>query len=133
MLVRVLEEEPDDAPAAPREQPPPGRRPTAVVAIVAVLALGALVMAQPSGGSILSEDVPSRWEDVPMTCDTLRIEQGDRAIERFRCRALGGAALPAGVFRPPGAHWTSDITRRPARDSRIEISPDGEVVGWAVY
>lgn len=133
MIVRVLEEEPENVPAAPTGERGPRRRLPLVLGTVATLAVGAVALAQDGSGSLTFEEVPSGWEDVPMTCDTMRIERGNRAIERFRCRALGGRPLPVGVFRPPGSTWTSDITRRPARDSRIEISEDGDVVGWAIY
>ena len=133
MIVRVLEEEPEDVPAPPRRERQPRRRLPLVLGLVAALAVGAVAIAQDGTGALMFEEVPSGWEDVPMTCDTMRIEQGERAIERFRCRALGGRGLPSGVFGPPESNWNSDITRRPARDARIEISKDGDVVGWAAY
>ena len=84
-------------------------------------------------GSLIIEDVPSGWGDVPMICDTERLADGDRAIERFWCRAVGGRELPTGTFRSPGSQWRSDITRLPAKRSLVRISEDGEVEGWAIY
>ena len=133
MIVRVLEEEPDEVPAPTREPSPRRSRRPLALGVLAALGLGALVIVQEGGGRLISEEVPSYWGEVPMTCDTLRMEQGGRAIERFKCRALGGRALPSGLFEPPDSAWASDITGRESKDSRIRISPDGEVEGWAIY
>ena len=92
-----------------------------------------LLIALEGEGSLVIEDVPSGWGDVPMICDTERLQDGVRAVERFWCRAVGGRELPTGTFRSPGSQWRSDITRAPARRSLVRISPDGEVEGWATY
>lgn len=135
VIVRVLDDEPDDdpSPSGPdsRPSPPPSRR-SVVAAVVAVIVL-LLAIAAEGRGSLLIEDVPSGWGEVDMTCRTERLEEGDRAVERFWCRAVGGRALPAGTYRSPRSQWTSDITRRPAQESRVRISPDGDVEGWATY
>ena len=136
VIARVVEEPEDDDPPAsvrqPRERPPAGRRALAVGAVAAV-GIGVLATALEGRGAMLIETVPSGWGDVPMSCDTVRIEQGDRAVERFRCRAVGGRPLPAGSYHSPESQWTSDITRRNARRSHVVISDDGDVEGWATY
>ena len=129
MIVRVLEEEPEEVPSPSS----PRRRRPLVLGTVGALGLVALVVAQGGGGRLIAEEVPSGWGDVEMTCDTLRLEKDGRAIERFTCRALGGQPLPAGLYESPESQWTSDITRVQAKKSRIRISPDGEVEGWATY
>jgi hypothetical protein len=68
-----------------------------------------------------------------MTCETVRLEQGERALEWFRCRALDGGTLPPGLYRSPQSQWTSDITRRDAVANEMEISPEGVLTGWAAY
>ena len=133
VIVRVLEEEAEEAPPAPAgDQQPLGRRPL-VIGIVAATAAFVLAIALEREGSMTIAEVPSYWEDVPMTCHTVRLEEDERAIEMFRCRAVGGRSLPPGLYRTPDARWMSDITRRAARASQIRISPDGDVTGWATY
>jgi hypothetical protein len=138
VVVRVLEEEPEELPPPPpptqpsRDQPPAERRSPAPW-LLTVLAVVGLTIALEGRGSITIVDVPSFWGDVPMTCHTVRVERDEGAVEWFRCRAVGGRPLPAGVYRSPESQWTSDITRRDARESRIRIWPDGDVVGWARY
>lgn len=135
VVVRVLEEPEDELPKSPPRPPggaPRDRRSLVAASIVAVVVFG-VAIALEGRGSLTIADVPSGWGDVPLTCDTVRIEQGDRAVEHFRCRAIGGRPLPAGLYESPGSQWTSDITRRPARRSRIRISRDGLVTGWATY
>jgi hypothetical protein len=63
----------------------------------------------------------------------VRIEEDDRTIEIFRCKAQGAGQLPPGVYRPPETDWNSDFDRRAATDHAIRISPNGVVVGWALY
>ena len=101
--------------------------------MLAVVIVLALVTALSARGSLLVDDLPSAWGDVPMNCDTTRIERQERAVELFRCRALGGRGLPPGVYRSPESQWTSDVTRRDARASVVRITPDGEVTGWGLY
>jgi hypothetical protein len=135
VVVRVLEEEPEEAPPQPqREEPAPDRKRRSLVpALLGVLAFVAVVIALEGRGPLTIADVPSYWGDVPMTCDTIRVEDGDRAIEYFQCRALGGRRLPPGLYSSPESQWRSDLTRQAADQSRIRISRDGEVVGWARY
>jgi hypothetical protein len=105
------------------------------------LAIAALVVSAVLLGAIVSDDssrvtfahLPSYWESVEMTCATLRIEEDDRTIEMFRCKAQGAGQLPPGAYRPPETNWNSDFDRRPATDHEIRISPNGVVVGWALY
>lgn len=135
VVVRVVEDEPEEdaRPQPPRPERPPGRgRVPAWVAIPAVVVFG-LAIAFEGRGSMRIDEVPSFWGDVPMTCDTVRLARGDRAVERFTCRAVGDGRLPPGLYRSPDARWSSDFTGRPARSSRIRISRDGEVTGWATY
>ena len=125
----------DETPA-----PPPRRSharqpvaPRTALGALAAIVVVALAIALPARDSLAVEDVASYWEDVPMTCHTARFEQGERALELFRCHAVGGGALPPGVYRSPDARWTSDITRRDAQANQMEISPGGELAGWAAY
>ena len=111
---------------------PAHTRVLAVGALVAV-AVGALTAVLAGGSSLKLVEVPSYWGDVPMTCETMRVEQVGRAFEWFLCRAVAGCRLPPGVYRSPDARWTSDLTGRPAYVNEIEISPYGEVTGWAAY
>jgi hypothetical protein len=133
VIVRVLDDEPDDEPLGPQEpQPSPPSRRVVVAGAVAIVVL-LLAIATEGRGSLMIVDVPSGWGEVDMTCRTERLEEGDRAVERFWCRAIGGRPLPAGTYRSPGSQWTSDITRRDAEESWVRISRDGEVEGWATY
>jgi hypothetical protein len=68
-----------------------------------------------------------------MTCATVRVEEDDRALEFFRCKAQGAGRLPPGDYRPPETDWRSDFDRRRATDHAIRISPNGVVLGWARY
>lgn len=131
VIVRVLEE-PEEAPPPPRDRRPAGRG-SLVAGVLLTIGIAALVIALDRPQSLTVADVPSYWGDVPMTCHTARLEQDDGAIEWFWCRAVGGRSLPPGLYRSPESQWISDITRRRARESRIRISADGEVAGWARY
>jgi hypothetical protein len=134
-VVRVLDD--------PKEIPPPPgdlqrvRRRRLILGVVAAIGLVALLISVRSTSEgrrwLTIQDVPSYWGDIPMMCHTVRLEQDERAVEWFWCRAVGGRRLPPGLYRSPDSQWTSDITRRPARQSRVRISRDGEVVGWATY
>jgi hypothetical protein len=134
VIARILEEPEDDPhdPPPPQDQPP-ARWPMPVLGLAAVLGVIALLIALDGRGSLTIADVPSNWGEIPMTCHTARLEQDDRALEWFRCRATGGLTLPPGVYPSPESQWSSDITREPATESRIQISPDGEAEGWAAY
>ena len=134
------EDEPEVADEAVREPAPPSDivtqplRPAAVAfGAIAAIFVVALATTLPGRGTLAVGEVPSYWERIPMRCETARIQQPDRAIELFRCRALAGGRLPPGVYRSPGSQWTSDITRRDARANVIRIGPDGELRGWAIY
>lgn len=131
VIARVVEE-PDDDPPPPRDRRPAARRPLVFAALPLGFVLIALLALRTSG-SLTLQEVPSYWNDIPMTCDTLRLERDARAWEWFECRALGGGSLPQGTYDGPEARWTSDITRGRARTSRIRISPTGELVGRATY
>ena len=139
VVARVVPEEPDPPPRRdreprqPRERQPTRLRPATVAigAFIAIVIVG--LAASQAGGSFAVEDVPSAWDDTPMICKTVRLEEGPRAIELFRCRAVAGPALPPGVYRAPDSRWTSDITRVPARANGMEIARDGELIGWATY
>ena len=127
---------PEEEVAKEPEQPPrpdaPRRIPNKVVIVAAVVGLLVALAAVPDRGTLLVDDVPSAWGNVPMRCYTARIENPGRALELFRCRALGGAPLPAGLYRSPESSWTSDITRIDARRNEMRISRD-VLTGWAVY
>ena len=119
--------------AAAKPKPPsfPPRPALAIVALVAFAALGA-TDSDDSGG-VTFANLPSYWESVEMTCATVRIEEDDRTIEMFRCKAQDAGRLPPGAYRPPETNWNSDFDRRPATDHAIRISPNGVVLGWALY
>lgn len=132
VVVRWEREEPEvSAPGADGQQPVRWR--VVAVGVLAVVVAVALAAALPGGGSVTVEDVPSYWGDVTMTCRTTRLEQDDRAVELFRCHAVAGGTLRSGDYRSPEARWSSDITGREARANEIQISPDGELTGWAAY
>ena len=133
VIVRVLEEPEKETPAPPAREPQPGRRRTLVLGVLGWLGVVSLVIALERPGPLTITEVPSGWFDIPMTCHTVRLEREDSAVELFNCRALGGRRLPPGLYRSPKSQWTSDITRRDAKESRIRISPDGELVGSARY
>ena len=113
----------------------PSFPPRPALAIVALVVFAVLV------GAIVSDDssrvtfarLPSYWESVEMTCATVRIQEDDRTIEIFRCKAKGAGHLPPGSYRPPETNWNSDFDRRRATDHAIRISPTGKVLGWALY
>jgi hypothetical protein len=132
VIVRVFEEEDEPVEAPPPPAAPPQPRSPWLALPVTLAVVGLALLLAPSGSWQIA-DVPSGWGDVPMTCDTLRIEKGDQAAEFFSCRALGGRPLPPGLYESPESQWTSDITRRDARESRIRIPRDGRLSGWAVY
>ena len=120
--------------AAAKPKPPsfPVRPALAIAAVVAVaLLIGAI--GNDDSSRVTFANLPSYWESVNMTCATLRIEEGDRTIEMFRCKAQGAGQLPPGTYRPPETNWNSDFDRRRATDVTIRISPTGVVVGWALY
>jgi hypothetical protein len=131
VTVRVLEE-PDETASPPGDRQGAPRWKLMVGALPAI-AIVALAIALEDGGALTIAEVPSYWGDAPMTCDTVRFEQGERAVEWFSCRALAGRRLPPGLYRSPDSQWTSDITRLDARQNVIRISPEGKVVGWATY
>jgi hypothetical protein len=142
VIVRVLEDEPDEAPLeSPRPVPQPsGRRRLLDADAVLPAALAAVCIAMPGlvlqgPGSLTIKTVPSSWGDVPMKCHTVRVDAGERgrALERFRCRAVDDLPLPPGLYLSPESQWFSDITSRSSRESRVRITPDGEVTGTATY
>jgi hypothetical protein len=130
-----LRREASPKPEAAAKPKPPSFPPRPALAIVALVVFAVLL------GAIVSDDssrvtfahLPSYWESVEMTCATLRIEEDDRTIEMFRCKAQGAGQLPPGAYRPPETNWNSDFDRRSATDHEIRISPNGVVVGWALY
>jgi hypothetical protein len=125
------------APVEPQERPEPPPvthgRPLIVLGALAAVTMVSLAIALAGDPWMTVEELPSAWGDVPMTCETMRLEQDERALEWFRCFAVGGGALPPGVYRSPVSQWTSDVTRRDAVVNEIEITPDGELTGWAAY
>jgi hypothetical protein len=125
-------DEAQEAPPRPIAEPRVGPRAVAFGGL-AVTVMVVLAMLAADRGSFKVEDVPSFWEDIEMTCRTARLERDDRALEVFSCQAVRGGTLPPGIYRSPDAQWTSDLTRRDARANAIEISPDGELTGWATY
>ena len=134
VTVRVLvepEEDEEDGPS-PAEQPRE-RRPALVLAALAALGIVLLAIGLRDRTSLTIAHVPSFWTDVPMICHTGRVDEDGRGIEWFECRAVGDRPLPPGLYSTPESQWTSDLTREDARETRIRISPDGEVAGWAVY
>jgi hypothetical protein len=131
VIVRWKRDEPEaSAPRANAQQPV--RRRAVALGVLAAIVMVALAAALPGRG-FQRVVVPSYWDDVTTSCDTARFEHGKGALELFRCHAVDGGRLPPGVYRSPNAQWRSDITRREARANEIEISPDGELTGWAMY
>ena len=130
-----LRREPSPKPEAPAKPKPPSFPARPALAIVALVAfavlLGVIVSAHSS--RVTFADLPSYWENVEMTCATVRSEEDDRTLEIFRCHAQGAGQLPPGDYRPPETNWNSDFDRRRATDHAIRISPTGEVYGWALY
>ena len=120
--------------AAAKPKPPsfPARPALAIVAVV-VFAVLLGVIDSADSSRVTFADLPSYWESVKMTCATVRIEEDDRTLEYFRCKAQGAGQLPPGAYRPPETNWNSDFDRRRATDHAIRISPTGKVVGWALY
>ena len=121
------------APANPKPPSFPAGPALAIVALVAsAVLIGAIVSDDDSGGFTFA-DLPSSWGSVEMRCATVRIEEEDRTLEIFRCKAQGAGQLPPGAYRPPETNWNSDFDRRRATDHAIRISPNGVVLGWARY
>ena len=121
-----------EAPAKPKRPSSPAWQALAIVALVAfAVLLGVTVSAHSSRVTIA--DLPSYWGSVEMTCATVRVEEDDRTLEFFRCKAQGGGQLPPGAYRPPETHWNSDVDRRRATDYAARISANGVVLGWALY
>ena len=130
-----LRREASPKPEAAAKPKPPSFRASPAVAVVALVVCGALlsvIVSDPSD-RVTFADLPSSWESVEMTCATVRVEEDDRALEFFRCKAQGAGQLPPGDYRPPETHWRSDFDRRRATDHAIRISPNGVVLGWARY
>jgi hypothetical protein len=124
-------EEDEPQPTEPRiAKERPGRVGVAVLAVVVATALLAVLTDR---GAPSVQAVPSAWDDIPMRCETLRLERAGSALEAFSCRATGAGRLPPGVYRTPASQWTSDLTRRDARHNEMRIDRDGRLVGWAVY
>ena len=130
-----LRREASPKPEAAAKPKPPSFPPRPALAIVALVVFAVLVGAIVSddSGRVTFANLPSYWESVEMTCATVRIEEDDRTLEYFRCKAQGAGQLPPGAYRPPESNWNSDFDRRPAADHAIKISPTGEVLGWALY
>ena len=120
--------------AAANPKPPsfPARPALAIVALVVLAVLLGVIVSDDSS-RVTFAHLPSYWGSVEMTCATVRVEEDDRTIEFFRCKAQGAGQLPPGAYRPPETNWNSDFDRRPATDHVIRISPNGVVVGWALY
>ena len=120
--------------AAAKPKPPPfPSRPALAIAAVVALALLIGAIASDGSGRVTFANLPSYWESVGMRCATLRVEEDDRTLEFFRCKAQDAGQLPPGTYRPPETNWNSDFDRRRATDVAIRISPAGVVVGWALY
>ena len=122
--------EPAPAPGATRSLVGPA---IAGFGILAVLWYAAIMSAV--SGELTVAEVPSAWGPVAMNCAVVRVEDRDATVEAFRCRAVPSAAedLPTGVFSSAETLWRSDVDRRPAREHLITISPEGELVGRAIY
>jgi hypothetical protein len=135
VVARVLPDEPEEPPTAPPEAPArqPVRPRALAIGAVAALVIVVIASAISARGSLVVEDVPSSWGDVPMTCKTARFEEGGLAVELFRCHAVGDGKLPAGIYQSPDSLWTSDITRVDARANAMVISRNGQLKGWAAY
>ena len=130
-----LRKEPSPKPeAAARPKKLPSFRAGLALAIVALVAFAALgATDSDDSGGVTFANLPSYWGSVEMRCATVRIERNDRTLEIFRCKAQGAGQLPPGAYRPPETNWNSDFDRRPATDHAIRISPNGVVLGWALY
>jgi hypothetical protein len=130
-----LRREPSPKPEAPAKPKPPSFPAGPALAIVGLVAFAVLlgVIVSDHSGRVTFADLPSYWESVEMTCATVRIEEDDRTLEMFRCKAKGAGQLPPGAYRPPETNWNSDFDRRRATDHAIRISPNGVVLGWALY
>lgn len=134
VIVRVLDEPDEPRRAEPPPREPGERPPLLALGLLAGVFLLGLLIATPGRTSWTVEDVPSYWGEIPMTCHTVRLEQdAPRAAEWFWCRSLGGRRLPPGLYESPESQWTSDLTRRVARENRIRITEDGDLSGWARY
>jgi hypothetical protein len=110
-----------------------------VVATVLCLAAMAGVGWIVSGGlgreaHVVTAGVPSYWEQIPLTCETSRIEAGSRTLEWFTCRHEPGTGRPApGRYDERDTSWYSDVDRRRARIHDIVVARSGVVRGWAGY
>src|SRR5918997_3556406 len=131
MTVRV----PSPTAEAAAKPKPPSFRAWPALAIVALVAFAVLLGVIDSADSsrVTFANLPSYWGSVEMTCATVRVEEDDRTLEFFRCDAQGAGRLPPGDYRPPETNWNSDFDRRRASDHVIRISPNGVVIGWALY
>jgi hypothetical protein len=143
VTVHVVERERDEKPPRRRPEGPrpqePGRPPRQaparrrqIAAGVALLAVLAAVLAASTGRASIA-DLSSSWDDISMTCRTLRMEDGPRALEVFSCRSDDGRRLPTGTYASPRTVWQSDVDRREAVATRIRITPGGDLTGWALY
>ena len=130
-LRREASSKPETA-AKPKPPSFPARPALAIVALVVFAVLLGVIVSDDSSRTTFA-DLPSYWGSVEMTCATVRIEEDDRTLEFFRCKAQNAGQLPPGAYRPPETNWNSDFDRRPATDHAIRISPNGVVLGWALY
>ncbi len=124
------QDEPESADPAPQE---PGRGRAIGLAAASLVAGVLVVLAMTTGSAFSVQTVPSGWGDIPMRCETVRVDDGDHALETFSCRATDSSRLPPGRYESPDSQWTSDITREDARASVVEISGDGKLSGVAVF
>lgn len=129
VFAEIVPEEPEET---PRDSPLSALRVPAAF-VTAVVLTAAAVATSTRDIDVTFTEVPSAWGQVPMECATTRLEQGPRALELFRCRAVGAGRLPPGRYGSPESQWTSDITRVDAVVSRIVIERSGQMEGWAVY
>ena len=130
-----LRKEASPKPEAAAKPKPPSFRARPALAIVALVVFAVFlgVIVNDDSSRVTFADLPSYWGSVEMTCATVRVEEDDRALEVFRCKAKGAGQLPPGDYRPPESDWRSDFDRRRATDHAIRISPNGVVLGWARY
>ena len=130
-----LRREASPKPEAAAKPKPPSIRTRPALAIVALVVFAVVlgVIVSDDSSRVTVADLPSYWGSVEMTCATVRVEEDDRALELFRCKAQGAGQLPPGDYRPPETNWRSDFDRRRATDHAIRISPNGVVLGWARY
>ena len=105
-------------PEKPKPPSFPARPTLAVVALVAFAVLLGVIVSDQSG-RVTFANLPSYWGSLEMTCATVRVEEDDRTLEFFRCKAQGAGQLPPGAYRPPETNWNSDFDRRRATDHAI--------------